>query len=90
MEGDFYKLAIEYKDIDNLLFAEINVLANEIDVSVEGYPTLKLFLAGDKKNSIDYLEKRLFVNMKDFLNEKLGLNMKDESFQQGIPKSGEL
>jgi protein disulfide isomerase len=82
MVGDYNKLANAFKGVDNLLIAEINVLANELDVPIEGYPTLKLYLVNDKSNPIDYLEKRHFNDMKDFLNEKLGLNIKGDDSQE--------
>jgi protein disulfide isomerase len=80
--ADYIKLATAFKDVDNLLIAEINIIANEIDIPIEGYPTFKLFLANDKENPIEYEDRRHFEFMKNFLNEKLGLNIQGEEVKQ--------
>jgi protein disulfide isomerase len=78
LESDFIKVAKLFKDVDGLIIAEINILANEIDLEVDNVPSLKLFLSNDKSKYIEYTEMKTFEDMKNFLNEKLGLNIQEE------------
>jgi len=44
-------LADDLKDVPNLVIAKMDATANEVDgVDVRGYPTLKWYPKGDKKN----------------------------------------
>jgi protein disulfide isomerase len=78
LETDFIKIAKLFNDVDDLIIAEINILANEIDFEVDNVPCFKLFLANDKSNPIEFNQMKTFEDMKNFLNEKLGLNKQEE------------
>jgi hypothetical protein len=43
------ELANELKDVKGLLFADMDTTTNEVDgLELEGFPTLKLYLKGNK------------------------------------------
>jgi protein disulfide-isomerase A1 len=77
---EYEKIAYAYSHVDNLRIAKIDAAANDLEVNIEGYPSVKLYLAGDKANPIDYEGERDFNGIRLFLNEKLGLNV-EESFE---------
>jgi protein disulfide-isomerase A1 len=74
---EYEKVFHAFSDVQNLLVAEIDATANDLAVEIEGYPTIKLYLAADKANPIDYQGERNFNGIREFLNQRLGLNVED-------------
>jgi protein disulfide-isomerase A1 len=66
----YVELAKKLKNNKKLLIAEIDATANEIEtVRISGFPTLKLWPAGDKSKEIDYKGNRTVADMEKFLKE---------------------
>ena len=61
------KLGDEYKDHENIVIAKMDSTANELEsVKVQGFPTIKYFMAGDNK-VVDYNGERTLEGLKKFL-----------------------
>merc|ERR1711994_492180 len=61
------KLGEKYKDHENIVIAKMDSTANELEtVKVQGFPTIKYFMAGDNK-VIDYNGERTLEGFKKFL-----------------------
>lgn len=61
------QLGEAYKDHENIVIAKMDSTANELEtVKVQGFPTLKYFMAGDNK-VVDYNGERTFEGLKKFL-----------------------
>jgi protein disulfide-isomerase A1 len=64
------QLADELKDIPNLTIAKMDATANEVEgVDIKGYPTLKWYPKGDKKNAVDFDGERDLDSIKAWLKE---------------------
>ena len=48
------QLGLAVEETKTLVIAKIDATANETDIAVSGYPTIKLFPANNKSNPIDY------------------------------------
>jgi len=69
----YEELARKLQDNKYLRIAEFNVKANDFDLfEVRNLPTLIMFKAGDKNNSIEYHGNRTVESMMDFINSNLG------------------
>lgn len=55
---------------DKVVVAKMDHTANEIDVSIQGYPTIMLFAAGKKDSPIVYEGARTLEALNDFIKEK--------------------
>ena len=61
------QLGEAYKDHENIVIAKMDSTANELEtVKVQGFPTLKYFMAGDNK-VVDYNGERTLEGLKKFL-----------------------
>jgi len=61
------KLGEKYKDHENIIIAKMDSTANELEtVKVQGFPTIKYFMAGDNK-VIDYNGERTEEGLVKFL-----------------------
>ncbi len=58
-----------------IYLSEINATPNDLEVGIQGYPTVKLYIAVDKANPIYYENERNFNSMREFLNQKLGYSI---------------
>ena len=64
------ELGAETASIADLVIAEVDSTANEIDgIEVRGYPTLKFFAKGDKKKPKDYEGDRDLDGFRAWLKE---------------------
>ncbi|KAM6971873.1 protein disulfide-isomerase A2 [Aplochiton taeniatus] len=62
------QLAEKYSDRDDIIIAKMDSTANEVEsVSVQGFPTLKYYPAGDKE-VVDYTGKRDLETLSKFLD----------------------
>jgi len=61
------KLGEKYKDHENIVIAKMDSTANELEtVKVQGFPTIKYFMAGDNK-VVDYNGERTLEGLEKFL-----------------------
>ncbi|KAM7010126.1 protein disulfide-isomerase A2 [Tautogolabrus adspersus] len=73
------QLAEKYADNDDIIIAKMDSTVNEVEsVSVESFPTLQYFPAGEKKEVINYTGKRDLETMSEFLDNG-GVLPKEES-----------
>ena len=91
---DYIKLAQKLKNNKKLLIAEIDATANEIEtVRISGFPTLKLWPAGDKSKAVDYRGNRTIADMEKFLKEhvtnKLEIEEGDKKNESDKKNDGE-
>merc|ERR1712117_638424 len=61
------KLGEKYKDSETIVIAKMDSTTNEVeDVKIQGFPTIKYFMAGDN-NVIDYNGERTLEGLEKFL-----------------------
>jgi protein disulfide-isomerase A1 len=58
------------KDNDKVVIAKLDHTLNEVPLDIRGYPTLKLFKAGDKENPIDFTGERTLEGLATFIKEQ--------------------
>jgi len=74
----YEKLAKDLAHIKNLVIAKFDGTANEHPaVQAKGFPTIKFFRKGDKKNPIDYSGSREYEGFVEFLKKELGSDWVD-------------
>ncbi|XP_020495383.2 protein disulfide-isomerase A2 [Labrus bergylta] len=76
------QLGEKYADNDDIIIAKMDSTVNEVEsVSVESFPTLQYFPAGEKKEVINYTGKRDLETMSKFLDNG-GVLPKEESDEE--------
>lgn len=55
---------------DKVVIAKVDATANDVPDQLSGFPTIKLFPAGDKKNPITYEGARTIEDLAKFIEEK--------------------
>ena len=66
----YEELAKSMKQHSNVVIAKMDATANEVEsVSIQGFPTIKFWPAGDKSNPIDFNGERTVEGFTKFLNE---------------------
>jgi len=79
------QLAAELKEVPHLVIAKMDATANEVDgVDIRGFPTLKFYKKGDKKNPVDYDGERDLDSIKNWLKEN------SEQYKHFISNKSEL
>ena len=69
-ENIYRELAENIEHNQNIILAKIDATQNEMDgISINGYPTIKLFPAKSKNNPIDYSGNRDLPSLVDFLKK---------------------
>jgi len=76
MAADWNKLGKKYADSDAVVIVDVDCTADDAQslcqrFDVKGYPTLKYFMAGDKKGK-PYEQGRDFAALDNFVKSKLG------------------
>jgi len=56
----------------NVVIAKVDSTANDTPVDVQGFPTIKLFLAGQKDKPVEYNGDRTAEKMAEFIREHVG------------------
>ncbi|KAK2097160.1 Protein disulfide-isomerase A2 [Saguinus oedipus] len=82
-------LAEKYKDHEDIIIAELDATANELDAfAVHGFPTLKYFPAGPGRKVIEYRSTRDLETLSKFLDNGGELPM-EEPLEKLAPPSPE-
>ncbi len=57
--------------------AKVDATANDVPEEIQGFPTIKLYKAGDKTNPVDYSGDRSIEDLADFVkdNGKYGIDV---------------
>jgi protein disulfide-isomerase A6 len=75
MKPDWDKLGTEYKDSSSVLIGDADCTASGKELcstmGVQGYPTVKYFMAGEDKKGKDYQGGRDFDSLKKFVENDL-------------------
>jgi len=76
------ELGTSFKGSQNVVIAKIDATANDVSpkLAIRGFPTLKLFKAGDKEHPVDYNGDRSLSDLTSFLNQHISVGdaKKDE------------
>ena len=79
LEPVYEELAKKMKKNENLKLVQIDSTKNEIPgIQIQGYPTLMLYRANDKKNPITYNGPRTLEEMEKFLKEQSSFAAKSD------------
>ena len=79
------QLAEELKNVKGLVIAKVDATANEIEgVQIKGFPTLKFFKNGSKRQPIDYSGEREVDGFKN------GLAENSEAYKNHLSKKEDL
>ena len=72
--------AAEHKD--KVVIAKVDATANDVPDEIQGFPTIKLYPAGDKENPVTYQGARTVEDFIEFIQEngkhKAGISAKEE------------
>eukprot|EP00951_Prasinocladus_malaysianus_P025250 scaffold220738_cov38-Prasinocladus_malaysianus.AAC.3 len=92
MKPDWDKLGKQYSDSDSVLIVDVDCTAEGQGVcgkvGVKGYPTIKYYVAGDKKGK-DYQGGRDFNSLQSFVESKLNKPVCNAETKKGC-KSAEV
>ena len=90
MAPDWNKLGQHYADSPSVLIVDVDCTADGQGtcqrMGVRGYPTIKYFMAGDKKGK-DYQQGRDFASLKSFAERTLNKPMCDAATKKGCAKN---
>ena len=90
MKPDWDKLGSNYADHPSVLIVDVDCTADGQGtcqrMGVQGYPTIKYFMSGDKKGK-DYQQGRDFNSMKSFAESKLNKPVCDAATKKGCGKN---
>ncbi|XP_032125241.1 protein disulfide-isomerase A2 isoform X4 [Sapajus apella] len=79
-------LAEKYKDHEDIIIAELDATANELDAfTVHGFPTLKYFPAGPGRKVIEYKSSRDLETLSKFLDNGGELPMEEPPEELAAP-----
>ena len=89
--GHCKALAPKYEDLasqyaaehkDKVVIAKVDATANDVPDEIQGFPTIKLYPAGDKENPVTYQGARTVEDFIEFIQEngkhKAGISAKEE------------
>jgi protein disulfide-isomerase A1 len=65
----FAKLYVDAGLNDKVTIAKVDATANDVPDEIQGFPTIKLFKAGDKKNPVTYSGSRSIEDLIKFVKE---------------------
>ena len=90
MAPDWNKLGSSFSDSGSVLIVDVDCTAGGEQtcqrMGVRGYPTIKYFMAGDKKGK-DYQQGRDFNSMKQFAEKTLNKPTCDAASKKGCAKN---
>ncbi|KEY67533.1 hypothetical protein S7711_02451 [Stachybotrys chartarum IBT 7711] len=81
----------EFKD--KVVIAKVDATANDVPDDIQGFPTIKLFPAGDKENPVTYSGSRTIEDLIDFIKEngkyKAAVSAAEEGTEEAAPAATE-
>jgi len=90
MKPDWDKLGQHYADHPSVMIVDVDCTADGQStcqrMGVQGYPTIKYFMSGDKKGK-DYQMGRDFNSLKSFAESKLNKPVCDAATKKGCAKN---
>lgn len=83
--------ASEFKD--KVVIAKVDATANDVPDEIQGFPTIKLYPAGDKDSPVTYSGSRTVEDLISFIKEngkyKAGVSAKEEGTEEAAPAATE-
>jgi len=85
------KLGEKYKDNESIVIAKMDSTANELEsVKVQGFPTIKYFMAGEEGTVIDYNGERTLEGIEKFIEsggkDGAGVAEEDDELDEDEPE----
>jgi protein disulfide-isomerase A1 len=81
----------EFKD--KVVIAKVDATANDVPDDISGFPTIKLFPAGDKSNPVTYSGSRTIEDLVDFIKDNgkysAGISLVEEATEEAAPAATE-
>lgn len=81
----------EFKD--KVVIAKVDATLNDVPDEIQGFPTIKLYPAGDKSNPVDYTGSRTIEDLITFVKEngkyKAVVSPKEEATEEAAPDAAE-
>lgn len=81
----------EFKD--KVVIAKVDATANDIPDDISGFPTIKMYPAGAKKDPVTYSGSRTIVDLAEFIKEngkyKASVSIKEEGTEEAAPAATE-
>jgi protein disulfide-isomerase A1 len=81
----------EFKD--KVVIAKVDATANDVPDDIQGFPTIKLYPAGDKENPVTYSGSRTIEDLIDFIKEngkyKAAISITEEGTEEAAPAATE-
>ncbi|RDW85038.1 protein disulfide-isomerase [Coleophoma cylindrospora] len=71
---------------DKVTIAKVDATANDVPDEIQGFPTIKLFKAGDKKNPVTYSGSRSIEDLIKFVKEN-GKNAIEVAYDESAPEA---
>ena len=79
----YEELAGMYKNYaDKITIAKVDATANDVPDEIQGFPTIKLFRAGEKSEPVDYSGSRTIEDLANFIRDN-GSHHIDAMFEEG-------
>lgn len=85
----YEELAAKYASSDfkdKVVIAKVDATANDVPDDIAGFPTIKMYRAGDKKNAVTYSGSRTIEDLIEFIKEngkyKAGISLKEEATEE--------
>lgn len=81
----------EFKD--KVVIAKVDATANDVPDDIQGFPTIKLYPAGDKEAAVTYSGSRTVEDLIEFIKEngkyKAAVSVKEEGTEEAAPAATE-
>ena len=93
MAPKYEQLASLYKDnaefAEKVTIAKIDATANDVPDSIQGFPTIKLFPAGSKKEPVEYTGSRTVEDLANFVRDS-GKHGVDAYVPEKVEEGGDV
>lgn len=93
MAPKYDQLAALYKDnaefAEKVIIAKIDATANDVPDSIQGFPTIKLFPAGSKKEPVEYTGSRTIEDLANFVRDS-GKHGVDAYVPEKVEEGGDV
>jgi protein disulfide-isomerase A1 len=92
----YEELAAKYADSefkDKVVIAKVDATANDVPDDIQGFPTIKLYPAGDKEAAVTYSGSRTVEDLIEFIKEngkyKASVSVAEEGTEEAAPAATE-